>query len=66
VRACFLSLSAEFKGHHSFQIVAADTAVDVPSLTLARRFYPGVPIRGDFTGNCSFFSCAKATRLLGY
>lgn len=66
VRACFLSLNAEFTGHQVFNIVAPDTAVDVPSSELAKRFYPRVPIRGEFQSNASFFTCDKAVRLLGY
>lgn len=65
VRACLRSLEAGFKGHEIFNIVAPDTALDMPSAALARQFYPGVPIRGAFTGNQSFFTSAKAARLLG-
>jgi len=65
VRACLRSLEVEFKGHEIFNVVAPDTAVEVPSAVLARQFYPGVPVRGAFTGNQSFFTSAKAARLLG-
>ena len=40
--------------------------VDVPSLELAARFFPDVPIRGDLSGHRSFFSSAKAEKLLGW
>jgi UDP-glucose 4-epimerase len=65
-RACLLSLTANFKGHEVFFIVAPDTLMDVPSLELAREFYPDVPIRGDLSGNQSFFNSTKAERLLDW
>jgi UDP-glucose 4-epimerase len=65
-RACLISLAAPFKGHEVFYIVAPDTTSDIPSLELAARYYPDVPIRGDLSGNRSFFSSAKAERLLGW
>jgi nucleoside-diphosphate-sugar epimerase len=65
-RACLLALDAPFKGHEAFYIVAPDTVMDVPSLDLAGRFFPDVPVRGDLSGNRSFFSSAKAERMLGW
>lgn len=65
-RACLLALDAPFKGHEAFYIVAPDTVMDVPSLDLAGRFFPDVPIRGDLGGNRAFFSSAKAERMLGW
>jgi nucleoside-diphosphate-sugar epimerase len=65
-RACLLSLDGAFEGHEAFYIVAPDTTVDLPSLELAAQFYPDVPIRGDLGGYRSFFSSAKAERLLGW
>ena len=65
-RACLLALDAPFRGHEVFYIVAPDTVMDVPSLELARRFFPDVPIRGDLSGNRAFFSSAKAERMLGW
>jgi nucleoside-diphosphate-sugar epimerase len=65
-RACLLSLDAPFTGHEVFYIVAPDTTTDVPSRELAAKHLPGVPIRGEFAGNASFFSSAKAGRLLGW
>jgi len=65
-RACLLSLDAAFAGHEVFYIVAPDTTADVPSLELAARFFPDVPVRGDLSGYGSFFSSAKAERLLGW
>jgi UDP-glucose 4-epimerase len=65
-RACLMSLEADFDGHEVFYIVAPDTNIDVPSLDLCAQFFPGVPVRGDLSGYRSFFSCAKAERLLGW
>src|SRR5688572_27391488 len=65
-RACLMSLDASFTGHEAFYIVAPDTTADVPSLDLAKRYHPNVPIRGDLSGNRSFFSSAKAERMLGW
>ncbi len=65
-RACLLSLTAGLLGHEVFYIVAADTMMDTPSIELARRFFPDVPVRGDLDGNHSFFTCRKAERLLSW
>jgi nucleoside-diphosphate-sugar epimerase len=65
-RACLLSLTADFRGHEPFFIVAPQTLLATPSLELARAHHPGVPIVGDLSGNRSFFSSAKAARLLGW
>ena len=65
-RACLLSLTSAFAGHEVFYIVAPDTTIDVPTLELAARYFPGVPIRGDLREYRSFFTSAKAERLLGW
>jgi nucleoside-diphosphate-sugar epimerase len=65
-RACLLSLTADFAGHEAFYVIAPDTTNDVPSRELAEMYYPDVPIRGDLDGNRSFFSSAKAERMLGW
>jgi UDP-glucose 4-epimerase len=64
--ACLKSLDADIVGHEAFYIVAPDTTVGTPSLELARTYFPGVPVRGDLSGNRSFFTSAKAERLLGW
>lgn len=64
--ACLLSLEADYKGHEVFYIVAPVTTFDVPSLELAAQFFPKVPVTGDLSGNRSFFSSAKAERILGW
>lgn len=65
-RACILSLDADFRGHEVFYILARDTTSDTPSLELAAQYVPDVPITGDLSGHNSFFSTAKAERLLGW
>ncbi|MCU0492778.1 MAG: NAD(P)-dependent oxidoreductase [Chloroflexaceae bacterium] len=65
-RACLLSLTADFRGHEAFYIVAPRTTESVPSLELAQRHFPNVPIRGDLAGNAGFFDCSKAERILGW
>ena len=64
-RAC-LMLAAESDGHEVFYVVAPDTMVDTPSAELAATWYPGVPVRGDLSGNRSFFDGRKARELLGW
>lgn len=65
-RACLQSLTAKFKGHEAFYILAADTTIDTPSLELAAQHCPDVPITGDLSGHNSFFSTKKAERILGW
>jgi UDP-glucose 4-epimerase len=64
--ACLRSVMVDFTGHEVFYIVAPDTCLDVPSRELAEKHFPDVAIRGPFAGNCSFFSSAKAERMLGW
>ncbi|MEA3446039.1 MAG: NAD(P)-dependent oxidoreductase [Bacteroidota bacterium] len=65
-RACLLFITAHFQGHEVFFIIAPNTAVDNPSIELARVHYPDVPIRSNFSGNCSFFDSSKAEKILGW
>jgi nucleoside-diphosphate-sugar epimerase len=65
-RACLLSLTADIHGAEVFFIVAPDSISRVPSLELARRHFPNVPITGDLSGHRSFFNSNKAERLLGW
>lgn len=65
-RAVECALHAKWKGHEVFFITAPETCVTVPSLELAQRFYPLVPIRGDLAGHRSFYDAGKAGRLLGW
>lgn len=65
-RACELALLASFQGHEVFYITAPVTCSSLPSRQLAQHAYPQVPIRGDLSGNKSFFDCSKAARILGW
>jgi nucleoside-diphosphate-sugar epimerase len=64
--ACLRSVNAAFTGHEVFYIVSPTTTVEVPSLDLAARYFPDIPITGDLSGLRSFFSSEKAERLLGW
>lgn len=64
--SCLLGITADFKGHEVFFITATDTVFDTPSIDLAKQFYPEVEIRGDLSGNNSFFDSSKARRILGW
>jgi nucleoside-diphosphate-sugar epimerase len=65
-RACDLALSADFRGHEAFFIVAPQTTSPIPSPALARAHYPSVPIRAGLTGHRGFYDCTKAERLLSW
>jgi UDP-glucose 4-epimerase len=65
-RACLLAVDERFRGHEVFYIVAPDSTNSIPSLELAARYHPAVPVRGDLSGTRSFFNCAKAERMLGW
>lgn len=64
--ACLLAVDDRYRGHEVFYVVAPDTTNEIPSRELAAMYYPDVPIRGDLSGTRSFFSSAKAERLLGW
>ncbi len=65
-RACELALTAGYKGHEAFFIVAPTTHSSIPTLELAAYAYPEVPVRGDLSGHTSFYDSSKAARLLGW
>jgi|SRR5579859_977337 len=65
-RACLLAVTAPFGGHEVLYIAAPRTVSVVPSLELARQYYPETPIRGELAGQTGFFNCAKAERVLGW
>jgi UDP-glucose 4-epimerase len=65
-RAILLSITAEFSGHEVFYITAPRTASPEASPDLANKYYPSTEVRGDFSGNDSFFDCSKAARILGW
>jgi UDP-glucose 4-epimerase len=65
-RACLAALTATFKGAEEFFIIAPDTMAAEPSLELAQKYFPDVPVRGDLSGHHGFYDCSKAQRLLGW
>ena len=65
-RAFVRAVDVDLGGHEVFYIVAPDTMSDVPSLDLAARHYPDVPITGNLAGHASFFDCSKARSLMGW
>jgi UDP-glucose 4-epimerase len=65
-RACLLSLTASFEGHHPLYIIAPDTIMDEPSAELKARYYPDVLVRRNLEGHAAFFDSSKAERLLGW
>lgn len=64
--ACLLSLQAPFRGHEAFFIVSPTTFSPIPSLQLAAEHFPTIPITGDLSDHKSFFTSAKANRMLGW
>ncbi len=65
-RACLLAVSADFTGHEAFYVVAPRTTSETPSLALAQKYFPDVPVVGDLDGTKGFFDCRKAGLLLGW
>ena len=65
-RACLLGITAGFRGHEIFYIVAPQTMMEEPSLALKEKYFPEVPVRGDLSGQTGFFDCQKAEQLLGW
>jgi len=65
-RACLLGVTASFTGHEALFIIAPDTAIETPSLELAQKFYPHVPLRAELIHNQSFFDSTQAERILGW
>ncbi|MEP7358305.1 MAG: NAD(P)-dependent oxidoreductase [Anaerolineales bacterium] len=65
-RACLLALTADFKGHEAFYIVAPRTTAAEESAALAAKHFPQTPIRGSLPGQAGFFNCAKAEQILGW
>jgi UDP-glucose 4-epimerase len=65
-RACLLSLTANFKGHEVFYIVAPTNHTITPSHELIQKYYPTVEIRAEMPDQTSLFDCSKAERILGW
>lgn len=65
-RAVELALRATFIGHEVFFIAAPRTSRSTPSLALAHKHFPNVPILGALSDNAGFYNCNKARMLLGW
>jgi UDP-glucose 4-epimerase len=63
-RACLATIHTDLGGCEVFNVVAADTYSPVPSRELRDRYYPRVPLRGEFGGHSSFYDSAKAGKVL--
>ena len=64
------ALEAPLAGHHRVLLCAADIAATGPSLVMAGRFTPSVPIRDTASfrrePRRALFDCSAATRVLGW
>ncbi len=67
-RACLLAATAPLPpgSHHVFYVTALDTCVDVPSVEIARRFYPEAELRPELQGYASLVSGRRAAQVLGF
>ncbi len=53
-------------GYEVFNVANGDTSVGMPSEEIAATFYDGVPIKTPMSGHETFYSIAKARRLVGF
>ena len=69
-RAAALALSVPLAGHHRALLCAADIAATAPSLEMAARLAPSVPVRDRAAYERdpwrALFDCSAAARLLGW
>lgn len=67
-RACLMSVENcdNWQGCEVFNITAPSTTQEIPSVELAQKHYPNTEIRGDMSGNQSFWTTDKAERILGW
>lgn len=65
--ACRLALEHGAPGHDAFLIAAPETYMDVPTLELLNRFYPGVArVAEGFGGRMGVLDCSRAEQVLGF
>ena len=64
--ACLLSIEKPRPGHEAYYIVSPTTSSTTPSLQLAAKHFPHVPVTGDLGDHKSFFNSGKAERILGW
>jgi nucleoside-diphosphate-sugar epimerase len=65
-RACRLALEAEFPGHQTFNICAAETFMDAPTAELVKKYLPEVKVARPIEGRGSAYDVSKARRTLGF
>ena len=61
-----LCLASDGLGYEVFNVANPDPSVDLTSDQIAARFYQGVPHRREMAEHETFYSIAKAERLLGF
>ncbi|WP_214402535.1 NAD-dependent epimerase/dehydratase family protein [Pseudonocardia lacus] len=64
--ACLLALHRSTPGHAVCHVVAARTTSETPSVELARRWYPDVPVERALTGCTGFYATDAAKDVLGW
>jgi nucleoside-diphosphate-sugar epimerase len=64
--ACRLAVEADFAGHETMIIAAADTLLDRPSEEMMAESFPSTPLRDGLSGTSALLSSEKARRLIGY
>lgn len=59
-------LATDGLGYEVFNVSNDDSSVALPTAEICAQFYQGVPVRGEMGANETFYSNAKAKRLLGF
>ena len=59
-------LNTDGLGYEVFNVANDDTSVGITSQEVAERFYAGVEQRGEIAGHETFYSNAKAKRMVGF
>jgi len=64
--ACRLAAESNFSDHEAFNICAPNTIMAIPTIELAKEYFPNVTLRTDLQGNWSGYDCKKAQDMLGF
>jgi len=64
--ACRQAIEADNLGYDCFDITAADTIAERPTMDLLAEFAPGVEIREQIAGNNAAYTCRRAAQAFGY
>ncbi len=65
-RACLLAVTADFRGHENFYIVAPQTCTSEETAALCRKHYPHTEFHKELSGYDGLFDCTKAALTLGW